>query len=443
MDYLPNELKALDETLRKTDLLLIGVYSSYAIRARQLTDYVRKKYPGLMVIWGGPHCISAPELSLRHADGVCFSEGDEVIVDLMDKIESGREYLDCPNMAFNVNGSRVINRVLPPFSDLDSLPYADYDLDDHFLLDGDLFQMTKDRLKQHLAGYPYYIPTLYVTTSRGCPHNCAYCNNCRYVAMFGRNSMRFHSTDRVLSELKYTVEKLEFVNFIGFGDDDFFMRSRSNLEEFAQKYKEEIGLPFGIALSANTFQRTKLEFLLDAGLRAVQIGVQSGSQRILHQVFNRKIPTKKSMAVLHELAFYQNILKIDVLVDFIIDNPYETRKDIFNTYEYILNMPQHAKINLFFLSFFPGTPLYHRAIKDGIIEPFTEDAFRFYTRSSIRYQKNYETLLILLLRRLKRSSRATDRISQFVMNVLGSAVMRKLGSLLTEPTCSRLAKVIQ
>ena len=89
VDYLPSELECLDEILKETDLLLIAVYSSYAIRARQLTDYVRTKYPGLMVIWGGPHCISVPELGLHHADGVCFSEGDEAIVDFVERVEAG------------------------------------------------------------------------------------------------------------------------------------------------------------------------------------------------------------------------------------------------------------------------------------------------------------------------------------------------------------------
>jgi len=438
--YSPNELESLHEILSKTDLLLIAVYSSYALRARQLTTFVKNRYPGLMVIWGGPHCISAPELSLRHADGVCFSEGDEVIVELVNKIESGQEYLDCSNMAFNVNGSMVINGVRPPFSDLDSLPYADYDLDDHFLLDSDLFQMTKQKMKEHLAGYPYYIPTLYLTTSRGCPHNCAYCNNCRYVAMFGRNSMRFQSTDRVVSELKHTIENLDFVNFIGLGDDDFLMRSNSDIEKFAENYRKIIGLPFGIAISANSFRKNKLAPLLNAGLKAVQIGVQSGSQRVLTKVYNRKLSTERCKSTLHEIANYQRPQKLDVLVDFIIDNPYETRDDIIATYKYILDLPPNMRINLFFLSFFPGTPLYDRALTDGIIQPFTEDGFRFYTRSNVQYQKNYETFLILMLRRLRNSSKMRNHVPKFLMRFLGNRAMRKIGGLLSEGIYARLVK---
>jgi anaerobic magnesium-protoporphyrin IX monomethyl ester cyclase len=442
MDYHPGELDALHELLRNTDILMVAVYSSYAVRARQVTDYVRKRYPGLMVLWGGPHCISAPELSLQHADCVCFSEGDEVIVDLVNKIESGRNYLDCPNMAFNVDGAGIVNRVLPPFPDLDGLPYADYDLNDQFLLDRGLFQMRKNLLKKHLAGYPFYIPTLYLTTSRGCPYNCSYCNNSRYISMFGQNPMRFYSSGRILLELKHILEKLDFVDFIGFGDDDFFMRPGNEIEEFAEAYRKTTGLPFGIAISANNYRREKLESLLEAGLRAVQVGVQSGSRRVLSDIYNRKIKLTKAMSVIREMSSYQEDNDLHVLVDFIIDNPYETRRDIMETYSYILGMPSRMKINLFFLSFFPGTPIYERALKDGIISKANEEGFRFFTRSCLKYQKNYETFLIILLRNLRRDPVLQKYFTkyQYVMRILDNRLMRSLGSVLPESVYLFLSK---
>lgn len=147
---------------------------------------------------GGAHCISAPELSLRHADGVCFAEGDIAIVDLVRKIESCSDYTNIPNMAFNLNGSCKINDTLPPFSDLDSLPYYDYSVDDHFLLDNKLLPMTKEKHKEHYVKYPFNSPTLTLITSRGCPFACTYCNNIRYINMYGHTPIRFQSINRVI-----------------------------------------------------------------------------------------------------------------------------------------------------------------------------------------------------------------------------------------------------
>lgn len=441
--YQEKELEELDAVLKVSELVLVAVYSSYAIRAVQVSDYIHRRYPGMKVIWGGPHCVSAPEISLRHADGVCFSEGEQAVIEFVNRIETGSDYLNTPNMAFKMNGREIVNEVLPPFTDLDSLPYYDYEEEDQFLLDGELFQMNKEILMERLAGYPYYFPILYIVTSRGCPHNCAYCNNCRYISMFGHNSMRFQSVDRAIKELKHTLENLDFIRFVGIGDDDFFMRSKEQIEEFACKYKKEIGLPFGIAISANTYNKAKLEILLEAGLRAVQIGVQSGSQRVLNDVYKRKVKVSKTSEVIRGIETYNQSYGLDLFVDFIIDNPYENRKDIIETFYYLLGLPDFARINIFFLAFFPGTPIYERALTDGIIGPYREDAFRFFTRSRLRYQKNYETFLILLVRFLKRHPRLKRNIPISILRAMGCSPVRRLARLLPESFYAYVSHLVQ
>ena len=109
LDYEPEELEPLSDILKESELVLVAVYSSYAIRAIQVTEFVHRKFPGMKVIWGGPHCISVPEFGLRYADGVCFSEGDQAVVELVNKVEADENYLNTPNMAFNVNGLNIVN----------------------------------------------------------------------------------------------------------------------------------------------------------------------------------------------------------------------------------------------------------------------------------------------------------------------------------------------
>jgi len=390
----PYSIEPLKDILKDVDLLMIGVYSVHAYRAVQITEFVHKNYDGLKVIWGGPHCVSAPELSLRHADGVCFSEGDEAVVEMVEKMERGLDYTDTPNMAFNINGTHKINRVLPPFSALDTLPYPDYTLKDYFVFDGELRELTKELYRKNaVAGYPFKRPTFWLLTSRGCPHVCSYCNNCRYVKMFNHNPMRYHSVDYIIGWLEYGLKNLDFFENVGFGDDDFFMRPKNQLEDFAEKYKKRIGLPFSIAFSANTYRREKLEILLDAGLTLVQMGIQSASQRVLDEVFNRRVKVSKTKEVIYNLRPYLKTYNLQIRVDFITDNPYESPDDIIETYLYFLELPRGCKINLFLLSFLPGTPIYERALKDGFIEPDEGKRWRHFMRS-IRYQNNYETFLL-------------------------------------------------
>jgi len=428
------EIEQLSELLKDSELVMIAVYSTFAFRAVQITKFIRKKYPGLKVIWGGPHCISSPELSLNYADGVCYAEGDESVVELVNKMEKGINYTDTPNMAFNINGNHIINPVLPPFLDLDSLPYPDYDFEDQYLLDKKLFQITKEKAKEYFTKGPGQVPIYFILTSRGCPHQCSYCNNIRYVSMWGRNRMRFRSIENIIGELKGILKHIDFFKYIGFGDDDFFMRPTQQLEDFAKKYKEEIAMPFSIAISANTFKKEKLEILLDAGLKRIQMGIQSGSQRVLDEVYNRKVMVSKTKEVTRQIEAYQKTYDFTLVLDFIIDNPYETKDDIIQTYQYLLNLsPPKQQFQIFLLAFFPGTPLYKRAVSDGFFEPFSENAFRFFNIKSmydVRYQNNYETFLIFIMHFLQTHLRLRRYTPKYVLRAIGSRPVRFVASII-------------
>jgi anaerobic magnesium-protoporphyrin IX monomethyl ester cyclase len=439
--YGRDELALLDPILRRTGAVLLSVYSSYAVRAVQVSDFVHERYPGAKVFWGGPHCISVPELGLRHADGICFSEGDEAVVALADAMARGVSWRDTPNFAFRDGHGLRMNPVLPPFRDLDGLPFYDYSYDGHFMLDRELLPMSREHLEKRLAGYPYRIPIFYYMTSRGCPHSCAYCNNCRYVALWGNSAIRLQSVQRALEELEHQLSRLDFIKCVIFGDDDFFVRPLDQLALFAEQYRKRIRLPFGVAVSARTYRRDKLEVLLDAGLTGIQMGVQSGSRRVIREVYERKISVTKVRETAAEIGTYSR--RLDLILDFIIDNPYETRADILKSLRLILGLPWEVKINVFYLAYFPGTPLYDRALADGYIQPYSQQAYRPYTRSRLRFQRNWETFLILLLRLLRAAVKRPGRSLGVLIRLLASAPVRTLMAAVPAPFYSALSGLLQ
>ncbi len=442
LDYDNEELNQMDEILKSVDLVMMAVYSQFAFRALRVTEFIRKNYPGLKIIWGGPHCISAPELSLPYTDGICFSEGDVVVPDLIKKMENGEDYTTTPNMAFNINGKHIVNKVLPLFTDLDSLPYPDFDWEDQFLLEGQLTQMTRELMYENLTRYPFNKQIYWCLTARGCPYDCSYCNNCRYTSMHGNNRMRFRSVDHFLGEMEQALKLFGSCEIFGFSDDDFLMRPQKQIVEFAEKYKKQIDLPFAIAISANTYNERKMEILLDNGLYAVQMGVQSGSQRVLDEVFNRKIPVSKTKESLTKLEHLNNTHGIKVLLDFIIDNPYETEADIIQTFHYLVDVSRHTKLNIFVLSFFPGTPIYDKAAKDGFIKPFNRESFRSYVNRKIIYQNNYPTFLVLIIMGLHLSGLRRYIPKQF-LHALGSHFIHKIASIFPKAMYSFLILIVQ
>jgi anaerobic magnesium-protoporphyrin IX monomethyl ester cyclase len=443
LSYERSELALLDGLLADVDAVMIGVFSSYAMRAAQVTDYVHERWPGRPVFWGGPHCIGAPELCLRHADGICYSEGDEAVPDLVRRLERGGDWWATPNFAFRRDGQVVKNPVLPPFRDLDGLPYYDYDLEDQHLLDGKLVPLTMERLKPRLLAYPTYVPTLYYMASRGCPHNCSYCHNCKYIAMWGSSPLRLISVDRALDEVEYQVRKFGCIEFVGFSDDDFFQRSPAQFEHFSREYKRRINLPFGVMMSARTFRRDKMDMLIDAGLSLVEMGVQSGSQRVLDEVFNRPLSIVKTKEVVRELGGYERRQGLSLVLDFIIDNPWETREDVHQTVRYLLDIPPRTLVNALFLTYFPGTPVYDRAVAEGIITAFSLRAFRPFTRARLRFQRNWEAVLILLIRLLRMAVRRKSTVMDTFLRLCVSRPVRLVMGMLPRTFFGGLARGVQ
>jgi radical SAM superfamily enzyme YgiQ (UPF0313 family) len=270
-------------------------------------------------------------------------------------------------------------------------------------------------------------PTYGIVTSRGCPHNCSYCYIDQLTSVYGRNPIRFRSVDHILGELEQAINQFEFFKYIGFIDDDFFLRPTKTLQELAIQYKERIGLPFWAMTSSSTFKMDKLEILLDAGLQTLQIGVQSGSPRILTEIYHIETPLEKTKEVINQIEPYIENEGLELQLHFILDNPYETGDDIIKSYKFITDLHPDITLGFFKASFFPGSTLYNRCVQDGLIDPGERQSYRDFFGKDNLYQNNYESLCLLFAK-----SGISKRLPRFVMSFLGSRLMRAFGSLLPE-----------
>jgi radical SAM superfamily enzyme YgiQ (UPF0313 family) len=260
--------------------------------------------------------------------------------------------------------------------------------------------------------------------------------------MWGSSPLRLVGVDRTLDEVEYQIRKFGCIEYVGFSDDDFMQRSPAQLERFASEYKRRIGLPFGVLLSARTFRRDKMDILVEAGLTLVEMGVQSGSQRVLDEVFNRPISIAKTKEVARELGRYDR-RGVALVLDFIIDNPWETREDVHRTARYLLDVPPSTLLNVFFLNYFPGTPIYDRAVAEGIIKAYSLRAFRPYTRARLRFQRNWEAVLILLIRLIRMAVRTKSTALNAFLRLFISKPVRLVMGVLPQTFFAGLARSVQ
>ena len=209
--------------------------------------------------------------------------------------------------------------------------------------------------------------------SRGCKYNCSYCctNALKRIYNNEKNYLRRRNIENVIAELNAVINKFDFITNIWFSDDSFFAADIEEIKGFSQIYKKTIGLPFYCLTNPLDITEEKLSLLLDAGLRRLQMGIETGSEKI-QKLYNRSIANKKVREAAHIINKFRS--KMDPpTYDMILNNPYEDEEDIFESLSLLVGLPKPNRIQIFSLSFFPETSLTKKAIEDNIIK---EDSAR-------------------------------------------------------------------
>ncbi len=127
-------------------------------------------------------------------------------------------------------------------------------------------------------------------TSRGCPYACTYCFNHAYYQIYKREKRgQQRSVDDVIAEIKGVRERwpLEQAIFI----DDLFVIYNDWLEEFADKWPREVGLPFFANVRANLLVKDpyKVELLKRAGCGTVSMGIEAANDEVRVKLLKRRM----------------------------------------------------------------------------------------------------------------------------------------------------------
>jgi radical SAM superfamily enzyme YgiQ (UPF0313 family) len=147
--------------------------------------------------------------------------------------------------------------------------------------------------------------------------------------------------------------------------DDIFAPPRPWLEDFCARYKKEIGLPFIIWAYPGMVDDHKVRLMRDAGLWAATMGIQSGSERVRKECYERETPNDEIVSACQIFANHDVVRNLD----FIGDNPYENDDDRYETLRLLADLPKPFYFNYFSLTYFPGVDLTDRCLRDGHIKP--------------------------------------------------------------------------
>lgn len=396
--YTARVLDEIGELATDSQLIGISFMTYFFDRAVQLTEALKKR-TNAPVIWGGIHATVCPEEALQHADMVCVGEGEDSLLEIVQRLEKGQDLTATRNIWLKRNNHIITNPLRPLIRNLDTLPFLDFDLDGHFCYDhlcDNIRQMDNDFFKSMLPLRPDLNGNLQVCyrtmTDRGCPHKCSYCSVSVQKKLYkGDCFFRKRSVKNVISELKNVKEKFPFIEAIQFFDDTFFSRSSSDIQHFGALYKEQIALPFHAQCSPATITEKKLEHLIDAGLIYTEMGLQTGSRQV-RKMYNRKESNEEIIKAARIINTYkQRLLVPDYHV--ILDNPWETEHDTLETLHLILQIPRPFCLKLSTLQYFPGTELYVKGKEEGLL---ADDIRQIYRVPFLAPQNRYVDFLIYL-----------------------------------------------
>ena len=371
------EMTLLQELIARIDPLFIGMSvmsSLYTETTDRVSDMIRAKFPSTPLVWGGVCATLNPERSLRSCDIVLRGEGEKSIIMLAQALEHNEDWRSVPGAAYlDESGNLIQNDVGEIQADIDEYGYPIiggpnmYFITDNKVVEGD----------PQLKAFSYEL-----SASRGCPFQCTYCNatNMRRVYDGKKGAyVRFRSVDSVITELLEAKAKMPHLRVIHFWDEVFCTRE-GWMEEFARRYKTEIGIPFRIWGHPLMSSEKMISLLVDAGLHQNTMGIQSGSPTVRRDVFHRYETQEQ---IIEASRIIQKCKVPVVFYDLMICHPFESIEQLKETFDLCLQLEPPFKLNIHGLNFLPKTDIVQMAIDQGI---YTEEELDKMMYSSLQEQ---------------------------------------------------------
>lgn len=218
----------------------------------------------------------APELD----SVVCF-EGEETLTELLGCLEQPSRWHEIRGLAFRGVDTIVVNPPRPLIADLDQLP-----------------PVFRDEPRTLRAG----VRVASMLASRGCLFNCSFCSIRRFYASAPGELRRVRSPQAVVEEMAMLYREKDVRLFL-FQDDDFAART-SRQRQWLAAFLDGLtaaGLAhqvrWKISCRVDDLGPEILDAMLNHGLVAVYLGVESGSEQGL-RALNKRVTVAMNRAAI-------------------------------------------------------------------------------------------------------------------------------------------------
>jgi radical SAM superfamily enzyme YgiQ (UPF0313 family) len=318
-------------SIRNIDNVTYPSSRSYLAEIKAVVELCRGTAP---VILGGSGFSLMPVelLSLLDGDYGVIGEGEEVLTDLVASLARGDDPASIPGVL--TRGATDFKTALP--------------IEQIGRPERGLFQVDRYNREGGMAN---------LQTKRGCPFACIYCT---YPVLEGRR-MRLRPTGDIVAEIRELVE-LHGVDYIYFVDDIFNYPPEFAEELCRAMSAANLRVNWSAFINPRFITPELVELMVEAGCDAFEFGTDSGSPLMLQNLGKsfgvEEIRTASRLCNRHGVDFAHYIL---------FGGPGETEETVLESFALMDEVAPTAVIGMTGIRIYPNTPLYRRALEEGMI----------------------------------------------------------------------------
>jgi ribosomal peptide maturation radical SAM protein 1 len=306
-------LEACLERFRVAEYDVIGFTTTFEqnLGSLALSYLIRSCYPEKTIVFGGANCEGIMGLELHRQfpwiDFVCSGESDFSFPELIKRLDSRSPLDGIPGLIWRNGSGSMIAGPADRVHEMDQLPDPDYD---------DYFEAL--RWSPETQGIE---PALLIESARGCWWGAK--SHCTFCGLNGSSmAFRAKSAERVYGEIERQKTRYGIDRFLAV-DNILSHEYFRTLLPMLKERKPGVSLFYEIK---SNLKREQIELLRDAGVLAIQPGIESLSTHVL-QLMRKGVTAIQNVQLLKWCREYGITLAWNLLYGF----PGETAEDYIET----------------------------------------------------------------------------------------------------------------
>jgi len=343
----PDDIRAI---LRRERPDLVGVtvlMNQCASAGHQTLALVKEELPDCRTAIGGVYATVNPDHAMQdpHVDYTFVGEGEYSLRDLIRHL-SGKGPFPERGVWFRRNGAIERRGRSDLIADLDVLPRPAYHLIDFSSYANSISRVTVDG--------PAVFPNARISTSRGCPYGCTFC---QVEAISGRR-FRGRSAGNILDEIAWL--KSEYgIRSLTFDDDNLHTDRQRAIDLFRGMIERGLAMPWkSIATAVFRLDEEQVDLMRESGCVYVDIAIESGTPAIRRNFVGKPLDLDHAARIIRYLREKGIFVAANIIMGF----PTETWEEIRES----LRVVELLEVD--YVKLFPLVPLRHTKVWDTCVE---------------------------------------------------------------------------